>query len=335
MNLDTPPAAGFPNYYRVCGLRIGSAIPFPELGVTFARSSADPVDIELVVGSGSYAWNPLDTVMSLDDPDEGTWLRCTRTIEGYRFNFPELADFLVDGSGGRVICLAQVETPPKTIRHLFLDQVLPLLLNLRGREALHASAIGVAGGACAFMGMSGQGKSTLAAAFQVAGHRILSDDCLVLKDDSDRVLVEPAYPGLRLWDDSRDFIFGESKPSQPVSHYNDKRRIATPEPNTEIGETFELHGIYSLLRNVSDSQEREPAIERLSVRDALMELISFAFRLDLTDQAMILRQMHVLERVARRVPVKRLRLPDDLAAIPQARALILQDLQRGQEKRCE
>ena len=44
---------------------------------------------------------------------------------------------------------------------------------------------------------------------------------------------------------------------------------------------------------------------------------------------MILRQMRVLERVAKEVPVKRLRLPDDLGVLPAAREMILQDLKRG------
>ena len=59
-----------------------------------------------------------------------------------------------------------------------------------------------------------------------------------------------------------------------------------------------------------------------------MELVQCAFRLDLTDQAMLLRQMRVLERVAKEVPVKRLRLPNDLGVLPAVRELILQDLRR-------
>jgi len=38
--------------------------------------------------------------------------------------------------------------------------------------------------------------------------------------------------------------------------------------------------------------------------------------------------MRVLERVAKEVPVKRLRIPEDLGTLPAARELILQDLRR-------
>ena len=50
---------------------------------------------------------------------------------------------------------------------------------------------------------------------------------------------------------------------------------------------------------------------------------------DLSDQAMILRQMRVLERVAKEVPVKRLRLPEDLSILPAVREMVLRDLERG------
>ena len=317
------------NHYQVCGMRIGSAIPFPELQAVPDFHHACSVDLDFAMGSDFVAPVSADTVMTMDAGDGGQWLTCTRTIDGYRFHFSGLADFLVDRLGRHVTCIALPETPPETIRHLFLDHVIPPLLNLRGNEALHASAIQTESGACAFIGMSGQGKSTLAAAFHAAGFPILCDDCLLLKDDPDQVRVEPAYPGLRLWDDSRGFLFGSARSTQPVSHYNDKRRISTHEIGTEVREALALRGIYSLLRNEQRGQVTVPVIEVLSVRDAFMELISYAFRLDLTDQAMILRQMGVLERVAREVPVKRFRLPDDLNGLALAREMILQDLKRG------
>ena len=317
------------SHYRVCGLRVSSTIPFPELPALAGADADVQPDIEFEMGEDFFARGSAQVVMTTEEPDGTNWLTCTRSREGYRLRFSALADFLVDRSGRRVTCAAPPQTPAETIRHLFLDQVIPPLLNLRGREALHAAAIGIAGGACAFIGMSGQGKSTLASAFHLIGHPILCDDCLVLKDDTDSVLVEPAYPGLRLWDDSRAALFGNERSTLPVSHYNDKRRILTNGSGSEHGESFALRRIYSLLRAQPGGPAPQPMIEPLSIRDALMELISYAFRLDLTDQAMILRQMQVLEHVARKVPVMRLRLPDDLDALPAARELILQDLDRG------
>lgn len=317
------------SHYRVCGLHVSSAIAFPELPALAGAKTGFQPDIEFELGDDVFPRASGQVVMTSEEPDGTPWLTCSRTREGYRLRFSGLADFLVDRSGRRVTCAAPAQTPPETIRHLFLDQVIPPLLNLRGREALHAAAIGIAGDACAFIGMSGQGKSTLASAFHVIGYPILCDDCLVLKDDKDSVLVEPAYPGLRLWDDSRGALFGNQQSTLPVSHYNNKRRIRTQEPGSGQGESFALRRIYSLLRDQAGAPALAPRIERLSIRDAFMELVSYAFRLDLTDQVMILRQMLVLERVAKEVPVMRLRLPDDLGALAAARELVLRDIEHG------
>lgn len=317
------------SHYRICGMRVSSSVPFPELQALPESNSGFHPDMDFEMGEDFSPRETGQVVMTSEEPDGSSWLTCTRTREGYRLRFSDIADFLVDPLGRRVTCVASPGTPPETIRHLFLDQVIPPLLNLRGREALHASAIGIAGGACAFIGMSGQGKSTLASAFHVIGYPMLCDDCLVLKEDPDSILVQAAYPGLRLWDDSRGALFGNLRSTLPVSHYTDKRRISTLESGAEGDEFLPLRRIYSLLRSEKGSPAVGPMIESLSIRDAFMELVSYSFRLDLTDQTMILRQMRVLERVAKVVPVKRLRLPDDLGALPAARETILHDLEQG------
>ncbi|TSA11704.1 MAG: hypothetical protein D4R74_12635 [Betaproteobacteria bacterium] len=314
-------------YYRVCGLRIRSSFAFPELRARPDFETDTAADIEFEVGGDVSSWDSGNVVMTWDEPAGTPWLRCTRTSLGYRLHFPGFADFLIDRAGRHVRCVADSGTAPETIRHLFLDQVVPPLLNLRGREALHASAIRTPGGACAFIGASGQGKSTLAAAFHLLGHAVLSDDCLLIKDDADSVQVEPAYAGLRLWDDSRDVLFGNTRSTLPVSQYTSKKRVSTPESNTDEPGFVPLRCIYSLRRHEDPGATNIPLIEPVSMRDAFMELVEFSFRIDLTDQAMILRQMRVLERVAREVPVMRLRLPGGLSALPAACQTILRNLE--------
>lgn len=314
------------NHYRVCGLQLASAIPFPELRALPDAGGSAAADIEFTSSKIPAPLQRGALVMTTEQADGTPWLVCTRTDAGYRFDFPGYADFFADRSGRRVTCTAHADTPPETVRHLFLDQVLPLLHNLRGGEALHASAVRVGGGICAFIGKSGQGKSTLAAAFQQAGNAAVCDDCLVLHAEAGGVRAEAAYPGLRLWEDSRDMLFGDAAGGHSlVSHYSAKLRIPTQElPEGEPG-LLPLLGVYSLRRE-EGSPLQAPALERLSMRDALMELIEYAFRLDLADRDMILRQMTLFERIARAVPVRRLRMPDAMAALPAARDLVLRDL---------
>ena len=67
-------------------------------------------------------------------------------------------------------------------------------------------------------------------------------------------------------------------------------------------------------------------IRELAFGDALMGLIKAAYRLDITDRAMLTRQFHFLSRVAARVPVKRLIVPNEFSALSDVREAILRDL---------
>ena len=103
-------------------------------------------------------------------------------------------------------------------------------------------------------------------------------------------------------------------------------RISTSEAEASESGPLPLRWVYALQRDEEGGALKAPVIESLSMRDALMALIEYAFRLELSSHGMLLRQLDLLERVARTVPVRLLRLPHDLAALPAARSLVLDDL---------
>ena len=86
------------------------------------------------------------------------WLSCAKTNSGYLLRFNELADFEIDKAGREIICKPRPGIPDVTIQHLLLDQVIPLVINLKGGEALHASAILTRSGVVAFAGPAGSGN---------------------------------------------------------------------------------------------------------------------------------------------------------------------------------
>jgi hypothetical protein len=314
-----------PAAYHLYGLALTSTIPFPELAV-LSHAPDQPLNaLYFEMAAGALPPCVAPPVMTTRQPDGSLWLSCAKTAEGYRLCFSDLAEFVVDRTGRLVTCAAGSETPPETIRHLFLDQVLPLVLNLQGRDSLHASAVLTQHGACAFIGPTGRGKSTLAAAFHQDGCPVLSDDCLVLSRVGGTVMVETAYSGLRLWEDTIGTLYDSGQPLKPVSHYTSKRRLPTPLPDTNPYRTYPLSRIYSLHRE-DDDISAAPRIDPLSLRDSVMELLAYAFRLDLSDRAMLHRQLLTFEQVAAHVPVKRLVLPNDLNALPAVRTAIVKDL---------
>jgi len=264
--------------------------------------------------------------MSWTLPTGELWLRCAKHDRGYLLRFSDLADFSVDSEGREIIYSAKAETPLETLRHLLLDQVLPLVLNLKGREALHATTILTPRGACAFIGPAGAGKSTLAASFLRAGYPVLSDDCLVLRKNCEHILVAPAYPGLRLWPDTFEALRNVTDRSRLVAHYSSKQRLLPAQTPKDLASgSHPLIRIYSLAREAVEVLA-EPLIERLTERDGFMELVPSAFRLDITDRTMLARQFSFLEQIVSRVSVRRLHIPNTFASLPAVREPIIKDL---------
>jgi len=320
--------------YRICGLTVGSDSPLPELPLADKNQNGQ-ADVRFRVREASEraAPEPRNWVTS-DALDNGQpWLSCARTDAGYLVRVHDLADFFIDTAGREVSCVPHSDISARTLRHLFIDQVIPLVLNLRGQDALHATSALLAPGLCAFVGPSGVGKSTLAAAFQLAGFPVLSDDCLAVKEENGQMFAIPAYPGVRLWEDSVAALGRGDSGAIPVADYTPKRRVIAPDSSDEIfWRNWPLVRIYALVRQVAgDSGEavESPLIEPMPRGTAFLELVASLFRLDSTDRVMLERQFRFVEKIISQVPVRRLKLPDDLALLPAVRDAIAADLKAG------
>jgi hypothetical protein len=83
-------------------------------------------------------------------------------------------------------------------RRVLLDSVLFSVALLHGREALHAAAVEIDGGAHAIVASSGGGKSALCAELVSRGHRLVTDDVLVLSPAAAGPLAHPGPPLMNL-----------------------------------------------------------------------------------------------------------------------------------------
>ena len=261
------------------------------------------------------------------NPSGRIWLSFFKINDGYLLRFNELADFFISFDGKKVIYKPSPEVPSETIWHLFLDQVVPLIINLRGGEALHASSVLTERGAIAFIGATGLGKSTLAGTFMQAGSPLLTDDYLSLLEQKKEIYAVPAYPSLRLWEDSLAWLFGNNGDKKPVAHYTEKLRVDIERNTAEYcTEPQLLKRLYVIVDLSKCERNTDISVNNLSPRDSLIALVRCSFRLDVTDRGMLARQFHFLERVASRVSVRRLIYPREFNHLPAVREAILNDL---------
>jgi hypothetical protein len=302
--------------YEFCGLTVASEIRLPELrrGRGPAQCSivlSRPDDVDERTVTWFHAWRA---------QREEAWLSFGRTRAGYLLRVRDLADFAIDREISTVRVRPADRLPAETLRHLLVDQILPLVLAARGRPALHASAVHFdRRGTIALVGMGGRGKSTLAAALAARGARIVTDDCLAIELRSHGANVLPAYPGLRLWPGPATRAVAGSTTSRRVAHYSSKRRID--------GGAFAFRSTPSPLRAVlvlSPRSRRGSAasLQRMPARARLLALLRSAYILDVEDRVGLGRLFADLSALAAVVPVLRLRVRHGARHLPAAAAVI-------------
>jgi len=298
--------------HQVGSLVIASDLPLPEVPraeprepeCTFRLRPAR--DLESAARDWFHRWTP-----------EGgeTSLSFARIENGYLLRFHGLADFEVSADGAAIACQPLPGVPAVTLRHLLLDYVAPLVMSLRGRLVLHASAVLTPRGAVAFAGETGQGKSTLAASLARRGFPVVADDCLLLEEDRDCSAVVRSYAGLRLWPDAVAELFEEAPTPSPVAHYSEKVRVSLDGENGAAGDLVPLWRLF-LFPSTGTVDPPGIEIQRLAGGDAFVETLKRAYVLDVRDGATIARLFDGISRVMARTAVYRLNYPYDFSLLP-------------------
>jgi hypothetical protein len=241
-------------------------------------------------------------VLLREDSAEPWLIAATAPDGGCLLRFNRSADFHATRREIRVAPRGFVR--PATLRHLLLDQVLPLALAASGETVFHAAAVSRHDTTIVICGAAGTGKSTMAAALASGGFTLRADDG-VLVTVGDDVRVTGSYPGLRLWPASADRLGFADR--VPVSEGSAKVRVRAP--GATDGGSAPVDRLYVLARG------DHLAFEALRGHAAIMALLANAYRFDLRNQEALDHQLTRVQRLASMIAVWRVSVPDDLAQV--------------------
>ncbi len=234
---------------------------------------------------------------------------------GFVVRTDEQATFTIDPEGTEVSCHPDPGTDPALLPSMFVDRVLPHVVELRGGVALHASAVALGDRAVAFVGAPGAGKSTLAAALCPPG-LFLVDDSAALDVEEGRTWLHPSYPFARLAPETAGGLGGTNDLSAAPTR---SLKWRTPRRGSEERHALAIIFVLAAGETVS--------VAPLGLRDAMVELARHLYRIDPTDRSRLGRELTQLERLARSTPVRRLGYPRRLDAAESVREAVSAELE--------
>lgn len=170
-------------YYRAFGFTLVSDLVLPEL--IPMESMTGEADLEIARREISPRPPATDSVDSL------------------LLSVPKVGKFLIE-SGRRIHYELLPGSTTDDIGVYLLGSCFGAILQQRGYVVLHGNAVSLDGENCRIVvGHSGAGKSTDAAWQYLQGNAVLADDvCAVTWDAAGNATVIPAFPHIKLWENS-------------------------------------------------------------------------------------------------------------------------------------
>lgn len=293
--------------YIAYGLGVRSALPLPELAD--GDGSSEDVDVRL------------GEVEPLPDEESRESGIVRPTAGEARFFWKGVGRFLI--TDGRQITVEPAAEGHESVLRLFiLGPALAILLHQRGHLVLHASAVEIGGGAVAFLGGPGWGKSTTAAALSSRGHGLVADDVIALDLEGARgPTLFSGFPQLKLWPDVAASL-GEEPEALPRLHPElDKRGQRNIRKFSH--DPIVLRRLYVL-------EEGEALlVEPISLQEAVIELVRHSYLVRQLQDEETSAHFHQCSELVKRVAVRRLKRPLSLPALSELAQIVEDDATGG------
>lgn len=256
------------------------------------RPAPDPADV------GVEIWRDLDgRIGALGE----------RRADLFLLHLPGLACFEFGLAGDEVVVRAPPETRRETIEDQFFRTALPLILQARGREVLHASAVSTPAGVVALCAEKESGKSTLAYALSRRGYSLWADDAVAIEVEDERAWSFPVPFALRLRPASAAHFERAGTPPAPDPP---ARRVAAA---GSANGRAPLRAAFVLTRlRAAGGAAAAPEARRLAASEAFTALLANAYCFTLGDPDRKQAMMRHFLMLTRELPVFALRYPTGL-----------------------
>jgi hypothetical protein len=216
----------------------------------------------------------------------------------YWMVLPNVGSFSFDDAGETVDAYAGETVSAETVDDAFRRIVLPMAIQVRGRQVLHASGVAGADGVVALCAVSETGKSTLAYGLASHGFTVWADDAVAFEPNGAGVTALPLPFALRLRPQSAEY-FG-----------------AHPGGEVVVPASAPLAAVCVLERGTGGNDAEPVAIERVEQADAFALVLAHAYSFTLEDEEKKAALVQAYLNLVARVPVLRVRLREGLDQLP-------------------
>jgi hypothetical protein len=308
--------------YRLYGVSISSDLPLPlpeprgwiepELCKLEIRLATEPIS-NILGPAATIQRSPFSAFYFSQMPDGSSYVR-----------WDDVGEVLISKNGELITCRPFPQTESESFHVYLLGQALSFALVNKGFEPVHASAVAVGDQAIAFLGDCGLGKSTLAAAFLQAGHRLLADDLLILQTTARGIVAFPGPARIKLFSKVARKFLADASSGVPLNPKTHKQII--PLNNSQVcSEAMPLGTIY-VLASPSKAHDSGVRITSLTKREAFVRLLENTFNRVTVDPDRLRRNFEAAQALANVMPIRKLSYPRSLERLPSVREAILSDL---------
>jgi hypothetical protein len=236
----------------------------------------------------------------------------------------EVGEVLISKDGDLITCRAFPQAESESFQVYLLGQALSFALVKSGFEPLHATAVTVNDRAIAFIGDCGFGKSTLAAAFLQAGHRLLTDDLMLSQTITHGIVAYPGPARIKLFPKMARKFLTDASSAVPLNPKTQKQIISLN--NTQVcSEAMPLAAVY-VLASPNKANDVSVRITPLTEREAFVSLLGSTFNRVIVEPDRLRRQFDAAQTLANNVTIRKLSYPRSLEHLPLVREAILSDL---------